>query len=271
MIINSNIFYNSLDYIKNYSEWDHLKYVALIICFLLLVPSIHNQIRFHLLIRRDYKLARGTLHKKQLSKSLKLLNGKIKKFEKTKKNILVTIQHLDGKRNKRLKKELSSILVHSRLTDVEGIRQILKERIIHNCFDGSLNSLRRASVLEGIGEQKYSALMNWVKEMENKMPYLLEKDFPNKNKINEEFKNEELQLKKQQRNIEEQIAPMNELKKIASTEMERLNKVNISHFKRCYKSNNESMEYVNNYLNGIFPEWAPMPKWFKILISDFGS
>jgi len=82
--------------------------------------------------------------------------------------------------------------------------------------------LRRAYSLEGIGEIKLQAISRWVKEIEHDIPNLLKNDFPDKMTIIEECKRDEGEIHEQLRKIEERIVPMNEIKKKALQEKDRL-------------------------------------------------
>lgn len=64
---------------------------------------------------------------------------------------------------------------------------------------------------------------------------------------------------------------MREVKEVASNEVDRLNRVTVTHFKRAYQGDKEASKIVNEYIHGVFPEWAPMPEWFKTLISEFNE
>ena len=255
----------------NYGFYEYIIIIFFIFVFIFFIfPSMLRQFKIFSRARSDYRLARGTIHLRQIRDCLKVLNKNIKNLEKEKQKLENSIQKLNQKRSEKLLNALSRHLVETRLTEVEGIGPILKERMINECFDGTLGSLRRAYNLEGIGNKKLQAISRWVDELELEIPHLLKHDFPNKRNIIDECENKERKLKEQLIEIEEKIAPMNEIKKKASAEKDRLSMVGILHFIKSYQLNVEASELVNHYLEGAFPEWEPMPVWFRTLISEYG-
>lgn len=247
--------------------------IGIVFSFLFIIfvyPSILRQYKLFTRARRDYQLARGSMHLRQIHNSLKILNKNITNLEKEKQKLEKDLHKLNQRTSETLLKALSTHLVVTRLTEIEGIGPILGERIILNCFDGTLGSLRRAYVLEGIGQKKLQAISRWIDMMELEIPHLLKNDFPNKMAIIEECKRDKHEINTHLRKIEEKIAPMKEIKKKALDEKNKLSIVGISHFRKSYQSNFEASELVNQYLKGVFPEWEPMPMWFKTLIFEYG-
>jgi len=215
-------------------------------------------------------LARGSMHLRQICNSLKILNKNITNLEKEKQKSEKDLHKLNQRTSERLLNALTHHIVETRLSEIEGIGPILRDRIIVNCFDGTLGSLRRTYSLEGIGEKKLQAISRWVEKVEHDIPSLLKNDFPDKMTIIEECKRDEREIIERLRKIEERIAPMYEIKKKAVEEKDRLSVVGISHFRKSYQLNKEASEMVNEYLKGVFAEWEPMPMWFKTLISEYG-
>lgn len=231
-------------------------------------PSILRLSSLFLRAVGDYRMARGTMHQKQIRACLKVLDRDIRNTQMEKQKLENRIRKLNQKRSEKILKALSRHLVETRLTEVEGIGQILKERIINYCFDGTLGSLRRAYNLEGIGKKKAKAISKWISKLEREIPHLLKDDFPGKRNIITECENKERELKERQSEIQARISHMNEIRKKASAEKDRLGRVGIFHFIRSYQSNEDASGLVNHYLEGVYPEWEPMPLWFKILISE---
>jgi hypothetical protein len=64
---------------------------------------------------------------------------------------------------------------------------------------------------------------------------------------------------------------MNRLGSLASAEEDRLSEVTVAHFQQAYRQDKEASEAIDQYLQGAFAEWAPMPSWFKTLISEYGG
>jgi hypothetical protein len=215
-------------------------------------------------------LARGSIHLKHIRNSLKILNKNITNLDKEKQKLEQDLHKLKQRTSERLLNALSKHIVATRLSEIEGIGPILRDRIILNCFDGTLGSLKKAYRIEGIGAIKIRSISRWLEEVEQEIPQLLKYDFPNKMTIIEECKRDEHEINEQLRNISERSAPMNEIKKKAMEEKNRLSVVDSSHFRKSYQLNTEASEMVNQYLIGVFAEWEPMPMWFRILISEYG-
>lgn len=171
--------------------------IFVVLFMIFVAPPILTRLNVSLRARRDYRLARGTKHKKQLQKSLKILDQKLKNLEKERQILENRLNALTQEQSDELLKALSRHIVETRLTEIEGIGQVLKDRLINQCFNGTLSSLTSAYFfVQGIGWEKQNAISKWVNKMERELPILLKKDFPNKQEIIEEYKRKKIQLKK---------------------------------------------------------------------------
>lgn len=246
--------------------------VLFVLLGIFIFPLILRQLRISLRARRDHRSARGTLHLKQIRESLKVLDEKLKRIEREKHELETVIRRLNQNQSMELLHALSIYIVKTRLSaEVEGIGPELQDRIINQCFDGTLGSLRKADNVYGIGRRKMMAILKWVDKWERKIPHLLEEDFPNKSRIIEEYARETTQLKNRLNEIEGKVLWIRDIKKLASAEGYRLSQVRSSHFRKSYKMDEKASEAVNRYIQGVFPEWAPMPKWFRDLSSLSGD
>lgn len=153
--------------------------------------------------------------------------------------------------------------------EVEGIGQKLGGAIINLCFDGTLKSLKHAyRNVKGIRQQKQWAISNWVNTTEKQLPDLLRQDFSNKETIIKEYELKINNIKNEYNKAKDRLNNFLEIRKIASPEENRLSKVRVSHFIKAYKNKKEASLLVNEHIKGVFPEWSPIPDWFKILISE---
>jgi len=246
--------------------------VILLLCGIILSPEIINYLTISSQGYKDYRLCRGTQHLKQIRASLKILKQKIKDLVSQKNHLEKSIEENITLKVSKLRKALVTHLVETELDSVDGIGSKLKSAIIRTCFDGTLQSLHRVQGrVYGIGDSKQWALLQWAKGIELRLPGLLVNDFPGREKINEEHAKKDNELKNELEKINKELGSLSDLKNIATSVEERLGKIRPRHFTSAYKDNKESSAFVNEYIKGAFPEWAPMPNWFKTLISEYGA
>lgn len=168
--------------------------LVLILILGLMAPRIVYEVDIFRRARFDLRNSRGTIHKKLVKKGLVKLNLKITEAESKIQQLNLQKTNLALEERREVERTLSSIIVNTELDDVPGIGPILKERIIRYCFDGTLESLRRASNVHGIGEEKYRAILQWVNNKRYSMPRLLTKDFPGKHDIIRRYSESETRL-----------------------------------------------------------------------------
>jgi len=246
--------------------------VILLLCGIILSPEIINYLTISSQGYKDYRLCRGTQHLKQIRASLKILKQKIKDLVSQKNHLEKSIEENITLKVSNLRKTLVTHLVTTELDSVDGIGSKLKSAIIRTCFDGTLQSLHRTQGrVYGIGDSKQWALSQWAKAIESRLPELLAKDFPGKEKISEEYVKKDKELNNELEKINKELGSLFDLEKIAKSAEERLGKIRPRHFTSAYKDNKESSAFVNEYIKGAFPEWGPMPNWFKTLISEYGA
>jgi len=246
-------------------------YVLLVVLMFLGLSSILLQSRLASRARRDYQRARGTQHLRQIRDSLKILSKRLHSLEQEKLQLSSILRRLEQERADRLSRVLCRHVVETQLTQIDGIGPKLRDRIIMHSFDGTLHSLRRAYRVRGVGRQKQWGIQRWVEQKERQLPLLMKQDYPNKREINDEYDQKERRLKKNLKEIETEIDLINQLRILASAEEERLSQVTVAHFRQAYEQDKEASEAVNQYLQGTFAEWEPMPSWFRTLISEYGG
>ncbi len=166
-------------------------------------------------------------------------------------------------------------IVDEGLGEVPGIGPVLKERIIKGCFDGTLESLEdlpylRSSGwrLRGIGEEKAQAVSRWARRVKERLPELLQGDFPGKGELIEKYSKLISPLKSQIADIETKLHLLHDLRSKALAELDRLSSVTVLTFFKAYLGNAEASKRATEHLMGIFPEWGKMPDWLKSLIEE---
>ena len=246
-------------------------YILLVVLIVLALPAMLRQSRLVSRARKDYRRARGTQHLRQIRDSLKILNKRLESHEQEKDRLSRTLRRLEQERTDKLTHALCRYVVETQLTQIDGIGPKLRDRIIRYSFDGTLDSLRRAYRVRGVGQQKQWAIRHWIAQKERELPRLMKGSFPGRTGINDEYKQREQNLRKSLKEVEKELDAMRQLRTVASAEEERLSGVTVTHFRQAYKPDREAAEAVAQHLQGTFAEWEPMPSWFKALISKYGG
>lgn len=222
------------------------------------------------LAKKEYKNARGTAHKNLLKKSLNNLTREIQKTKNELDSAIRAEKDLQLEKTRELEKAATIYIFESDFTSIPGIGKILKDRIRRTVFDGTLQSLHRAWGVHGIGESKAYEIRKWIEKTARRLPYVLNGHFPNKlrivNKYDDLIRNANNRIK----NIESTYKPMIELENIAKTELDKLNQVKSSIFKKSYDGDIMATEAVTEYHLGCFPEWRRIPGWFITLMEAYG-
>lgn len=250
-----------------------LLYILFLLAIALILPTILRQSRLVSRARRDYQRARGTQHLRQIRGSLKILNKRLDSLEQeqVQQRLSGALWILEQERSDKLSRALCRYLVETQLAQIDGIGPKLQEQIIRYSFDGTLDSLRGAYRVRGVGRQKQWNIQRWVEQKKLELPLLMEQDFPDKRRLQDEYDQRGRELEKSLREVKEQVDVMKQLRTVAAAEEERLAQVTVAHFGQAYKQDQEAAEVVNRYLQGAFAEWEPMPSWFETLISKYGG
>lgn len=216
----------------------------------------------------EFKNARGTAHLNMLYQLANKLEGKLRsmKFDiNTTSNNLLEIETL---RITEMRKVLEKSIVHNYLGSIPGIGQSFIAQLESNVFKSNLSDLRRSYMLvRGIGNARQTEINKWITTWENKIPQLLIGDFPGKHDIAHKYEskikslNENISdLKNKIEIIEKRFSKVQELRK-------QLASVTVNDFIKAIVSDENDIK-IQNYMNGLFPEWEPVPKWFKDLFSE---
>jgi len=217
----------------------------------------------------DYNNARGTHHKKSIEKKYAKLKVDVDKTQ----NQLLSAQNshkaIISERDLKLEKQVTTIIFEKEFIDIKGIGIVLKDRIRRQCFNGTLDSLRYAGSVQGIGDEKGYDIHQWISRTRRKLPQLLRGKFQGKQSILKEYKKKIRDAERKVNEIEDESTPKNNLKKIVELELAKLNKVKPSTFVTSYNGDQEASQIVTEYLLGCFPEWRAMPSWFKTLTENY--
>jgi len=113
--------------------------------------------------------------------------------------------------------------------------------------------------------------MTWVYAREKEFPHLLAKHFPGKQHVLSKYAEQEASLQKV---LESECTALDDEKLLyekAYAAASRLRTVKLSHFRKALQRNRKKSPVSAWYFIGVYPPWAPMPEWFKTLLSEYGS
>jgi len=258
---------------------EYSSYVLMLIVSVLIISPIlfvlFLRLEFYLKLwlkaRDDYNNARGTIHLKILKRCLRNLQLKIKETEKELEILKQYKEEIAIERLRELKKAATIYLINSEFTSIPGVGPILRDRVMKECFNGTLESLYRASMVHGIGEERARAICAWVNNAERRLPQILKGNFPRKKKINRKYDALDEEASRRIIEMESLLKQMLKLERKALHEIASLEKVKISTFFKSYKGDEEASRAVTNYLLGCFPKWRRTPDWFRVLVENYGK
>ncbi len=248
-----------------------LALIIIIPLIILISPTLEYKIRLLIRARKDYLDSRGTLHLKQLKHSLSNLDDDIFNKKDHKGKLLNAKETFIEERSNNLERRLIVHLVNTDLEEAYEIGPILKNRIINECFDGTLSSLHDTYQVHGIGEIRAYEIKDWAKKIDRELPELLKRDFPDKEEIMAKYAPRIESLDLQVDAIEKALRPMYDLDEKAATEISRLSQIRLRDFYSAHNGNLEASKKVEESLIGTFPEWDRTPDWFKSLIKKYGN
>ena len=249
-----------------------LIYIVILV-FILIVfstPTIINELKLRRRSRNDFLSARGTLHSNIIHNGLVSLDRVVYGLEREAGQLDSRRIILRNERKKALEAKLTSQIVDKELEGIPGIGRVLKERIIRECFDGTLESLNAVGNVQGIGDEKMHAIDQWIKEARLKMPGLLLGDFLGKSDIVGKYADSINKIEQELITNNSECQALQQLKSEAVAALDRLGSVDVSTFIDANRGDGRASEMVTRYLIGAFPEWREMPEWFKTLVEKYG-
>ena len=232
-------------------------------------PTLTRELRLRRRAKRDFRVARGTQHLRQIDSALPNLQARIKAHAAEIARLNKQLQDLGQQRKGTLHAALVRYLVEDHLTDIRGIGPTLSSRIVHQCFRGRLSDLHTAYRVSGVGSALQSSIMAWVRAYEQQLPHLLQGSFPGKERILSDFAAQEHQLKERLRQERQALAGEKELCRQTEDIAERLRAVELGDFRAALKHPTGSVP--SEYLTGVYAPWEPMPEWFGLLLEEYGK
>lgn len=247
--------------------------LVLILAALPLLPRIFSYIRIYRKAKRDYAKARGTQHKRFLTHGLTQLDTMIKVQEQRKQEMTIERKQAEQEKERQLDHALYSNIIETYLPGAEGVGEKLTRKILDQCFDGTLTSLNRAHVVNGVGKAKQESIDQWLKDIEKIIPEYQHRDFPHRNDITKEFSMKMWDLEVQIASLERDLKKNKNLRSQVRFALTPLEKVDFSVFLGSYfdRPGERDSGMVDGYLLGSYPEWEPKPKWFEDLENSLGG
>ena len=202
---------------------------ALVVLFVTLaLPAVLREASLAARARRDYRQARGTQHLRMIRRSMKVLDSTITQLKQKESPLQAKIKDIDEARSRELGRALCYYVAQTHLTDIQGIGPILRDRLMATCFDGTLESLRRADRVYGIGDQRAYSIRVWVTKWTQQLPQLGAQDFPGKEAISQKYTAELLRLQNELGDMARKYITLNQLRDQAATERDRLSRVRLA-------------------------------------------
>lgn len=245
--------------------------VVALILVVLLVPSMIYTSRLRKKSKHHYRIARGTLHKRQLHSSLSNLQREIRSLRIKIGRIERQLTTLEGNRYSELRSALCRYLVNNRLKEVKGIGPELSRRIVHSCFRGRLGDLGRARHITGVGPTRQRAINRWITRYERDLPLLLEEEFPGKARLEAKYEDQERKLKRTLDTMRSDLEQRLALFRAGQTAFKRLSAVRLSHFTRALSGKPSDSPVPEWYFAGVYPPWESAPEWFVTLLENYGG
>lgn len=223
------------------------------------------------LLRRagsDYHECRGTEH-------ARLLRQGIDRHEAAVHLLRHEIPQVDAREeaDRRLEADeiWAALLRHTvaeRLIEIPGIGPKLRDTLLAECFDGTLESLERVGDLAGVGEEKAASIHRWVHEQRKTLPRQTDAPFPERAAIESRHHIIREEIEAERQALLEQLALLEPRLAEAQRELERLSSITVFDFVHAMQGNTAAAERVSTYAMGVYPEWDPAPAWFEGILTD---
>ena len=237
---------------------------------------VHTASRIELVLKmrvrakKSYARSRGTRHMRTISNCLHRLQRTITKVESRIQHLETENRKLAVAKQRELEDTLTMQLVNDEFNQIPGVVTELRDRVLKQCFNGTLESLYQAPFVFGVGENRGWAIFRWVNKTCIKFPYLLKRDFTGKNDIVVKYRTWEELVQNDLQPNHEKLLELRELENMAVTTRNAWETISPSTFFDAYRRKKEATKAVTRYMLGVYPEWGRMPIWYKTLVTTFG-
>lgn len=210
-------------------------------------------------------------HRKAIEGALPYLHHRIATIQRSLTIIKRELDSVSGNRLTELQEALARHLVTMTTRGPPGVGPVLWKRVVSHSFDGTLESLRNAWRVPGIGSRRAASINAWVSEMESRVPALLKGPFPGKGEIEERYGEQLNGRRRQFAEASQEVRTLTQVRVKARTELKRLRAVRPSTFRKAYKGDDDAASRVREFLLGTYAPWEVMPSWYRILIGPPGD
>lgn len=238
------------------------------VLFGLQVPRMSARRRISKKAHADYARCRGTLHARQLHAGTQKHELALKPFAVERGRIGDALDAVAREEVKELRRALEADLVHGPLAEVRGIGPKLRDRIVEACFDGTLDSLKDAQRVPGVGAETAADIQAWVQQTKNRLPQLLKGDFGGKEEILSTFVQRRGELVARRTKLDQILQSRRSLLSQAGEKLASLQLVTPTTFRAALQGNPEAAERVAAHTLGAFPEWETTPVWFTEITAE---
>ena len=239
--------------------------IILVLALLMMRPSARMRRKLKKKARQDYRTSRGTQHRQIIDDAIKTKQREIRRHQRELKRSVADLTALQQRRSQRLRQALSTHLVNRRLTEIPGIGEGLKQRIVATVFSGDIQDLRRANRVYGIGPARYAQIVDWVQRMEPEMSRLLQFNFPGKQSIEQEFSRASQKTNREIAYHKAEIASLQ-----AQIDQLMQERQSLTAKKKAFvtailqpEQSEQAPGDLDSYLSGAFSPWESIPDWFK--------
>ena len=220
--------------------------------------------------RIDYANARGTAHLRMLLNVYEKLKSQAQESSKQVEESNRRLAKIQQEQTKDLHEVIEARIVRDHIHEIPGIGPKLSAQLVSNVYRSRLSDLRKAEIyIHGIGDSRQYQINAWVCSWENQVPKLVEDEFPGKQEILDRYAENISQASAEIKRLEKQKSKAMAKYDKATELIHSLQEVSTRDFERVLLGQqNQNDSKIRFYLTGIFPEWEPMPEWFKEIVSE---
>ncbi|MBE0635541.1 hypothetical protein IH601_06055 [Candidatus Bipolaricaulota bacterium] len=235
---------------------------------LLFVPGIARRRRMSRKAHADYASSRGTLHARQLHAAVKKHGLALPVLVRERDQLTATMESLTRSELIELRQALTTALVNGPLAEVRGIGPTLRDRIVEDCFDGTLESLNHAHRVQGVGEETASDIRSWARAIQNQIPARLKGEFDGKDEILARYGQRRLEIRSRRTELDEIIDARRATLTLAKDKLAVLELVTPATYRAALDGDVAAAERVTAHTLGAFPEWEQEPVWFRDITGE---
>lgn len=233
-----------------------------------LSPAAHERAKLRAQARLDYHSARGTVHLKMMRDAHEQYTRRYRRCQTALTAAQQQKSSIKSGGDRELQSTLETYILRTRLREIPTIGPALAEQLrMYAEGHGGLQSLRHASRhVTGIGDARQAAINAWVSHYEKQKAALLAGDFPGKAEAVARTAAQLAAVEAEITSLTKEEAAMTVKLHRLWTEIAALASVSYDDFVRALQGQPAASDALDRYLCGAFPEWEPMPEWFKEIV-----